>query len=166
EKYDLQLIEEMEGVAKGAGVDFEDILALNTRTEIALGNYGKKTFSDGCTATATMPPVGTDMIISQNWDWKGTQTKSLLLLEVHIKGKPTITMVTEGGMIGKIGYNSEGLGLCFNALLTDKKSDEVPIHLALRGILNSFTLSEAVSRVKDGQTAASASVLIGKSEED
>src|SRR5699024_6586095 len=165
-KYDIELIEEMEGVAKGAGVDFEDILALNARTEIALGSYGKKPFSDGCTAFATMPPTGADTIISQNWGWKGTQTKSLLLMEMHIPNKPVVTMVTEGGMIGKIGYNSAGLGLCFNALLTDKKSDEVPIHLALRGILNSNTISEALSRVKDGQTAASASVLIGKSEED
>jgi isopenicillin-N N-acyltransferase-like protein len=163
--YDQQLLEEMEGVAKGAGVDFEDILALNARTEIALGSY-KKNFSDGCTLFATMPPVGTDTIMSQNWDWKGTQTESLLLLEMHIKDKPVVTMVTEGGMIGKIGYNSSGLGLCFNALLTDKKSDEVPIHLALRGILNSHTLSEAISRVKDGQTAASASVLIGQAGED
>ena len=165
EKYDRELLEEMEGVAKGAGVDFEDILALNARTEIALGSYGKKAFSDGCTAFATTPPTGTDTIISQNWDWKGTQKDSILLLEMEIPGKPVVTMVTEGGMVGKIGYNDAGLGLCFNALLTDKKSDDVPIHLALRGILNSYTLSEAVSRVKDGQTAASASVLIGKSDE-
>lgn len=166
EKYDPELVEEMDGIAKGAGVDFEDILALNARTEIALGSYGKKAFSDGCTAFATMPPVGSDVIISQNWDWKGSQEKSILLLEMHIPNKPVVTMVTEGGMVGKIGYNSEGLGLCFNALLTDKKSDEVPIHLALRGILNSFTLSEAISRIKNGQTAASASVLIGKSDHD
>src|SRR5699024_6994486 len=29
EKYDPELVEEMDGIAKGAGVDFEDILALN-----------------------------------------------------------------------------------------------------------------------------------------
>lgn len=166
EKYDDQLLEEMEGVAKGAGVDIEDILALNARTEIALGSYGNRQFTDGCTAIATTSPISHDTIIGQNWDWKGAQTKSLLLLEVHRKNKPVITMMTEGGIIGKIGYNSAGLGLCFNALLTDRKANEVPIHLALRGVLNSFTLSEAISKIKDGQTAASASLLIGKSEED
>ncbi len=166
EKHDIQLLEEMEGVAEGAGVEFDDILALNARTEIALGSYGKKAFSDGCTAFATMAPLGEDVIVSQNWDWKGTQIDSLLLLEMHIPGKPVVTMVTEGGMIGKIGYNDAGLALCFNALLTDRKSDEVPIHLALRSILNSRHLSEALSKVKDGQTAASASVLIGKSDDN
>src|SRR5690625_1228072 len=73
-------------------------------------------------------------------------------------------MVTEGGMIGKIGFNSAGLGLCFNALLTDQKSNEIPIHLALRAVLNSYTLSEAISKIKDGQTAASASFVIGKAD--
>src|SRR5690625_7697596 len=70
-------------------------------------------------------------------------------------------MVTEGGMIGKIGFNSAGLGLCFNALLTDQKSNEIPIHLALRAVLNSYTLSEALAKVKDGKIAASASFIIG-----
>ena len=36
ERYDSDLVEEMEGLASGAGVDFEDILVLNARSEIAL----------------------------------------------------------------------------------------------------------------------------------
>jgi len=32
-----QYIEEMRGIAEGAGVSYEDILALNVRTEIAFG---------------------------------------------------------------------------------------------------------------------------------
>lgn len=165
-KHDQQLIEEMEGVANGAGVDFEDILALNARSEIALANYKRKAFSDGCTALAVTQPVSSDTIIGQNWDWKGQQKKSLLQLEIHIEGKPVVTMVTEGGLIGKIGYNSAGLGICFNALLSDKKSNEVPIHLALRSVLNSFSLHEAISKIKGGQTAAAANFLIGKAENE
>ena len=166
EKYDIELLEEMQGVAEGAGVDFEDILALNARSEIALGSYGGQGFSDGCTAIATFQPVSRDVIIGQNWDWKAEQKKSLLLLEIHQKDKPVVTMVTEGGLIGKIGFNSNGVGLCFNALLTDKKSNEVPIHLGLRSVLNSYTLPEAISKIKDGQIAATASFVIGKADDD
>lgn len=166
EKHDAELIEEMEGVADGAGVDFEDILALNARTEIALANYGGKGFTDGCTAIGVCKPISQDVIIGQNWDWKGSQSNSLLLLEIEQKNKPKVTIVTEGGMVGKIGFNDAGVGLCFNALLTDKKSSAVPIHLALRSVLNSFSLSEAVSKLKGGQVAASASMLIGKAEPD
>ncbi|WP_082233011.1 C45 family autoproteolytic acyltransferase/hydolase [Halobacillus massiliensis] len=161
EQYDIELLEEMEGVAEGAGVEFEDILALNARSEIALANYKGAVFADGCTAMSVAPPITKDTIIGQNWDWKSTQKDSLLLLDIKQDNKPDITMVTEGGMIGKIGFNSEGLGLCFNAVLTDKKSDEVPIHLGLRSVLNSSSLNEAISKIKDGKMASSASFLIG-----
>ncbi|WP_240339738.1 C45 family autoproteolytic acyltransferase/hydolase [Halobacillus ihumii] len=161
ERYDRELIEEMEGVAEGAGVEFDDILTLNARSEIALANYKGANFSDGCTAIAVTAPLTTETIIGQNWDWKPDQKQSLLLLEIHNQPNPVITMVTEGGIIGKIGFNSAGIGLCFNALLTDKKSNEIPIHLGLRGVLNSSSLHEAISKIKGGQIAAAASLIIG-----
>jgi isopenicillin-N N-acyltransferase like protein len=57
-----QYIEEMQGVANGAGVTYEDILALNVRTEVAFGN-----FSDGCTAFSWKGAKTS--ILAQNWDW-------------------------------------------------------------------------------------------------
>lgn len=164
-KYDSTMIEEMEGIAKGAGVSFEDIVALNARSEIALVGGGSA-FSDGCTAIAVNKPVADDTIIGQNWDWKETQKESLLLLHIQSDSRPDITMVTEGGMIGKIGFNSAGVGICFNALMTNKKSNEVPIHLGLRAVLNSFTLTEAISKITNGQIASAASFLIGYDEGD
>ncbi|MBM7715704.1 C45 family peptidase [Siminovitchia sp. FSL H7-0308] len=160
EDYDPGFLEEMEGVAAGAGVDFEDILALNARSEIALTGRKDQIFSDGCTSIAVTPPASDETIIGQNWDWKGSQKASLLLLRIKQKGKPDITMVTEGGIIGKIGWNSAGLAVCLNALITDKKSDEVPIHLGLRAVLNSFSYHEAIAKVKDGQMASAANFLL------
>lgn len=164
ENYDPDFLEEIEGVAAGAGVDFEDILALNARSEIALTGRKDKIFSDGCTSIAVTPPASDETIIGQNWDWKGSQQESLLLLRIKQKGKPDITMVTEGGIIGKIGWNSAGIAVCLNALITDKKSDEVPIHLGLRAVLNSSSYHEAISRVKDGQMASAANFLIAAHE--
>lgn len=161
EKYDLNMIEEMEGIAAGAGVDFEDILALNVRSEIALAGNKRTRFSDGCTAIGITSPIITDTIIGQNWDWKAAQKKSLLLLNIQNNINPNITMVTEGGIIGKIGFNSAGVGICFNALITDQKSNQVPIHLGLRAVLNSYSMTEAISKIKNGQIASSASFLIG-----
>lgn len=160
EKYDPSMLDEMEGIAEGAGVDFEDILALNARSEIALTGYKGTAFSDGCTAIAITRPVTNQTLLGQNWDWKGTQKDSLLLLNIEAEDKPDITMITEGGIIGKIGFNSAGVGVCFNALHTDKKSNEVPIHLGLRAVLDSYSLTEAVSKIKHGQMACAASFLI------
>jgi isopenicillin-N N-acyltransferase-like protein len=57
-----QYIEEMQGVAKGAGVTYPNILALNVRTEVAFGN-----FNDGCTAFSWKGAKSS--ILAQNWDW-------------------------------------------------------------------------------------------------
>ncbi|MDQ0337808.1 isopenicillin-N N-acyltransferase-like protein [Caldalkalibacillus uzonensis] len=160
EKYDRQLLEEMEGVAIGAGVDFEDILALNARSEIALTGRKDLSFADGCTAVAVTPPAADQTLLGQNWDWKSSQKESLLLLHIKQEGKPDITMVTEGGIIGKIGCNSAGIGVCLNALITDKKSEQVPIHLGLRAVLNSWSLHEAIANIKGGQMASAANFLI------
>jgi len=43
----------MQGVADGAGVEYEDILAMNVRTEIAFGAFN----------------VGEKSLLAQNWDW-------------------------------------------------------------------------------------------------
>ncbi|WP_158737940.1 C45 family peptidase [Alteribacillus sp. YIM 98480] len=162
EKYNPAFIEEMDGAAEGAGVDFEDILVLNTRSEIALTTTSEgPAFSDGCTSIGITSPITDQTMIGQNWDWKASQTKSLLLLHIEQENLPSIKMVTEGGIIGKIGMNSAGMGVCFNALLTDQKSNQVPVHLGLRSVLNAYTLEEAISRIHDGQMASCANFLIG-----
>lgn len=161
ERYDSDLVEEMEGLASGAGVDFEDILVLNARSEIALTSVQ---IFDGCTAVAVTPPASPVTLLGQNWDWKARQKDSLLLLQIEEPTKPRITMVTEGGIIGKIGCNSAGIGVCLNALLTTAWSDSVPIHLGLRAILKSFTIGEAISKVSGRQMASAANFLVASDE--
>jgi len=55
-------VTEMEGLAEGAGVGYQDILALNVRTEIAFG-----AFNDGCTALSWKSEEKS--FLAQNWDW-------------------------------------------------------------------------------------------------
>jgi hypothetical protein len=60
----------MKGIAEGAGVKYEDILALNVRTEIAFGSF----VSDGCTALSWLDKTkgegkGQKSYLGQNWDW-------------------------------------------------------------------------------------------------
>ncbi|THY67822.1 AAT-domain-containing protein [Aureobasidium pullulans] len=104
-----EYLEEMRGIADGAGKMLSDIIALNVRTEI---NFGL--FSDGCTALSWLQ--GDSSILAQNWDWMTEQKANLILLTIEQSPKPTIKMVTEAGLIGKIGLNSSGVGVCLNAI--------------------------------------------------
>ncbi|MFB4162254.1 C45 family autoproteolytic acyltransferase/hydrolase [Alteribacillus sp. JSM 102045] len=155
EKLYPQYVEEMEGLAKGAGVSFEDVLALNARSEIAL-----ITAPDGCTSIAMSHPKTSKTWLAQNWDWKGTQLKSLVHVQIEQNDLPTIEMVTEAGIIGKIGCNSTGFGVCLNALVTDTWLPKIPIHLGLRAILDSFSFREALEKVENNQMASPAHFLV------
>lgn len=71
-------------------------------------------------------------------------------------------MITEAGIIGKIGLNSTGVGVCFNAIRA-KGLDKVriPVHLGLRIALESSSALQAVENIENIGMASSAHILIG-----
>ncbi|KEQ87968.1 AAT-domain-containing protein [Aureobasidium pullulans EXF-150] len=149
-----EYLEEMRGIADGAGKTLSDIIALNVRTEI---NFGL--FSDGCTALSWLHEDSS--ILAQNWDWMTEQKANLILLTIEQSPKPTIKMVTEAGLIGKIGLNSSGVGVCLNAIRAKgMDASRIPCHLALRLILDSNSLTEAVDELKKFGVASSCHMLI------
>lgn len=144
----------MRGIADGAGVDFNDILALNVRTEIAYGMY-----SDGCTAFAWK--TNDSSFLAQNWDWSHEQHQNIIQADISQLGKPKISMMTEGGIVGKIGLNSAGVGVTLNAIRALGVSfEKMPVHLALRTVLNSNTAEEAANALRSAGVAAAAHIQI------
>lgn len=146
---------EMQGVADGAGVSLLDIIAINVRTEIAFG-----LFSDGCTALSWLTPGAS--WLAQNWDWMEEQKRNLILLTIRQQGgRPTIKMVTEAGLIGKIGMNDAGVGVCLNAIrMKGMDVNRVPCHLGLRMVLDSRSREEAVARLEREGVASACHMLI------
>lgn len=147
--------EEMQGVADGSGRDLLDIVALNVRTEIAFG-----LFSDGCTSLSWHGEKRA--LLGQNWDWMPEQKRNMLILKIKEDGgRPSIITVTEAGIIGKIGFNSSGVGVCLNAIRTKGcEPQNLPVHLGLRMALESHTAAEAADRMEAIGMASSAHMLI------
>ncbi|KAI9821225.1 MAG: hypothetical protein M1827_003959 [Pycnora praestabilis] len=147
-------VEEMKGVGQGAGVDFESILAMNVRTEIAYGM-----FNDGCTALSWK--TSETSLLAQNWDWQHEQKENLIILHIRQHGKPSIHMITEAGIIGKIGLNSAGVGVCLNAIKAKGIDfDRLPVHLSLRAALDSPSRAQAVASLKNGGVASACHILV------
>ena len=70
-------------------------------------------------------------------------------------------MVTEAGIIGKIGLNSMGVGVCLNAIKARGLDfEKLPCHLALRAVLDSKSRCDAVKVVKSTGIASSCHLLI------
>ncbi|KIW68504.1 hypothetical protein PV04_04446 [Phialophora macrospora] len=138
----LALESEMQGIAQGSGVKYEELLALNVRSEMFFGAA-----LDGCTSISWR--TEDSCLMGQNWDWMVEQKDNLVLLHIEQPGKPVIEMLTESGMIGKIGLNSAGLGLCVNAIrCAGSAYDRTPIHMMWRVVLERSSVSSAVEAIQ------------------
>ena len=70
-------------------------------------------------------------------------------------------MITEAGIIGKIGFNSKGVGVCFNAIRAKGVDrSRIPVHLGLRVILESSAAEQAVQSLEKYGMAAAAHILV------
>ncbi|EKD05373.1 isopenicillin N acyltransferase [Trichosporon asahii var. asahii CBS 8904] len=145
-----EILEELEGLAAGSELSKETILALNVRTEVAFGLY-----TDGCTAFAIHGPR--NGILSQNWDWKGAQKGNIVQMTIRREGRPDLSIVTEAGIIGKIGL-SAGVGTTLNAIAAlGVDSTRIPVHIALRKVLD-WAGEEAVKHAGTADGHANGSV--------
>lgn len=147
---------EMHGVVDGSGINLASIIALNVRTEITYGLMK----DDGCTMLAWK--TSSTSFLAQNWDWRVEQKENLVVLSILKGGDyPRIKMVTEAGIIGKIGLNSEGVGVCLNAISAKGMNTErLPVHLGLRLCLESRSAEEAVKKLKDVGIAAACTITV------
>nr|WP_259455776.1 C45 family peptidase [Bacillus sp. PK3_68] len=159
EKYDPFIMEEMKGISDGAKVELIDIVTLNARSEIMSA-------PDGCTSLAVVPPgtKNNKTLLAQNWDWMAAFKPSLIIVEIIQPNRPKVLMCTEAGIVGKIGMNDSGIGVCLNYLSTTEQAHGVPVHVILRGILNSQLFSQAVGQVSRLQRGTSANYLIATKE--
>ena len=89
--FDAGLLEEMEGIARGAGRSFGEILALNVRTEVLPPSFLAGADAGECTAIAVRPAASATggTLLAQNWDWLGSQREALVLVRLRAGPAPS-----------------------------------------------------------------------------
>ena len=151
-RYDRNIASEIEGIADGSEQDVEWIYALNSRTELLAH------FTNECTA-AFFPKSS---ILGQNWDWAKELEHLAVIMKINeTKNDNQILMMTEPGIIGKIGFNSNGIGVTLNLLKSNKEQYGVPIHVILRIILQSESIRDVLNRLEPVKLGKSSNVIIG-----
>jgi isopenicillin-N N-acyltransferase-like protein len=158
-KFDENYLTEMQGIADGAGVRFEDIFLLNARTEVMKLAFkpelrarllaGEST--DGCTSVTVMPDASRDgqLIHAQNWDWKVECSGTGVVLRILRDDGPDILTFTEAGMLARSGFNSAGISITGNNLESDRDYRQigVPLPMIRRKALESPYLALALHAV-------------------
>ncbi|HZQ04195.1 MAG TPA: C45 family peptidase [Gaiellaceae bacterium] len=156
-------LEEMNGIAEGAGVAYEDILAINVRTEVMFSAVARAAAVE-CTSFAALPEATANahVLVGQNWDWKPHTEETVIILDVKRDDGPDFVTVVEAGLLAKTGMNSAGIGLVTNALISDEDRGEpgLPYHVILRAILDAETLPQGLDAVTRHPRASAANYLI------
>lgn len=170
EGYDTSMAQEIQGIAAGAEVPVEDIVAINARTELLYGKHhvpGRdRPDDDGCTGAIALPEATASghMLHGQNWDWRDECADCAIVLHIVPESGPRILTFVEAGMMARAGMNSAGVAITGNFLECerDARRQGVPAPLIRRHVLMSATLGDAVLTVMNAPRAFSNNLMISQ----
>lgn len=156
------ILEEMQGIADGAGLEHWHVVALNARTEILAmsprGNPGECTtlVRDSTSRSRSAGPYGI-----QTWDW--TEELGNYWHTVRVTGTPkAYVSVTEHGILAKIGMNESGLGIFLNILgHKQDRAEHIPVHVIVAVLLSEAgSVAEAIDLLEDTQVSGSTALTL------
>ena len=163
EKFDDAYITEIDAIAEGADIEPWKIILLNARSEtinstVATAGTPPRTEHNECTS------LHCGSMLGQNWDWAAELEPLCAILRVKrtdCPGTPRMLFMTEPGVIGKVGLNSAGVGVCLNMLQCDAPVGGVPLHVLLRAVLESPSLAAAESKIRAAPRGTMSSFVLG-----
>ena len=156
--YRPDLIDEMKGIAEGAGVPFDVTLTLNCRSEVMFAK--SEAPADECSVIGVPPEASGNgkTYLAQNWDWWSIGAGTTVILEVDERPYPKALIVTEAGLVGGKGLNAAGVGVSLNAMSVKKGQIGVPLHVILRNAVQQPTVPKAIDTIAKAKRAGSACV--------
>ena len=151
ERHTPDLLEELLGIAEGAGADLNRILALNAMDEEWWFEQERKAGSRAaCSTFAVAAHEGRPALIGQTMDLPDAMDGSQLVLHIKPDDGPQALVLSSAGMIGLCGANGAGLGVCVNALsMLRHAADGLPVACVTRGLLAQPSLGHARQFVLD-----------------
>ncbi len=161
EAYAPEMVEELRGIAEGAGLPFADLLTLNVRYELTF----TPRLVEGCTSFAVLPEASADghTYLGQSWDNLAGLVDACIVLRVEQAGRRDYVTLTEAGVPAMVGLNAAGIAVARNALVTPRAGETpgVPMNAAHYRILNSLTVGDAVGAVAAAKLASPLCYVIG-----
>lgn len=158
------LLDEVRGIGAGAGIDFEDMMVLNTRYELL------KFPIQECTSFSLLSAATQNghVYVGMNWDNLEWMRDSTLLMTVDEGNGMRYFCMTEAGQLVRHGFNSFGIGITTNNLEStgDKDQPGVPTNFMRRRVLTSHSLQEAVDSVRRAFRSVSCNLMIASAEND
>ncbi len=168
-------LEEMKGIAEGAGVSLDDIVLVNARTEIVAQARREKNKPeaeddavDGCTGAIILQERSSTgrVIHGMNWDWRAECAETAIVLRVSRDDGPNFMTFVEAGALARCGMNEAGIAITANYLESERdyRQSGIPLVLIRRKVLEQRHFAMAVRAVAATPKACSNNMMLSTAE--
>ena len=111
-----QYIDELIGMAEGAGVSFDDLAVLNAMEAVTMDAL----HLTKCTSMAVNGQRTADgaVLIAHNEDWLPEDEPDVVIVHASPNDEPPFLAMSYGGLLPNIGFNAAGIAQCCDFLYT------------------------------------------------
>lgn len=156
-----ELVQEAEGIAEGAGVDFDTLYVFQLLDEVWAS--GPEIVADRCSSLGISRSGGQPTLIAQNMDLPPFYDGFQVVL--HIKpsdASPESFVLSIPGFIGLNGVNNRSVAICANTLLQlSHCRNGLPVACVVRGVLAQRTEEEAAAFLHRVRHASGQNYVVG-----
>jgi hypothetical protein len=162
ERFTPSLGAEIEGIARGSGVDRDVVWALNLLDEDWWVRR-RLTSPPGCSAFAEVGTEDHPTLVAQTMDLPARLDGLQVLLDIRPDdGTPRVLAPAYAGIVATNALNEHGIGVCVNTLSTLPTSAQgLPVAFFIRHIAAQRSVLDAVRVVSDLPHASGQNYLIG-----
>lgn len=147
-----QYVDEMMGIAEGAGVSCDDLATLNAMEAMTMDAL----HLTKCTSMAVNQERTADghVLVAHNEDWVPEDEADVYLVHAEPDDEPAFLAMTYGGLLPNIGFNSAGIAQCCDTVYPTDSRIGIPRIFVSRAVLGARTLSDALRLALMPQRAA------------
>ncbi|MFO1057612.1 MAG: C45 family peptidase [Dongiaceae bacterium] len=163
ERWTPGLLEEVRGIAEGAGLPFPTLLAIQLMDE----EWWYAQALAGHPHCSSLGRVGGGRaLVAQNMDLPSWMDGAQAVLRLRGGADaPDAILLTVAGMVGLCGVNAAGLGVCVNTLAQlPHCPDGLPVAFVVRGLLARRRLAEAETFLRDVRHASGQNYVVASTE--
>jgi isopenicillin-N N-acyltransferase like protein len=147
-----QYIDEMQGVAQGANVTFDDVMVLNAMEAVTMDAL----HLTRCTSFAVNEERTADghVLLAHNEDWLPEDENDVYVVSAKPKEEPPFLAMTYGGLLPNVGFNAYGIAQLIDSVYPTDSRIGIPRLVVARAVLASRRLSGALGRTLISHRAA------------
>ena len=153
-----QYVEEMAGIAEGAGVSFDDIAIINALEAVT----SDALHLTKCTSIAVNEQLTADghILIAHNEDWIPEDEPDVFVVHATPDDEPAFIAMTYGGLLPNVGFNSAGIAQCCDSVYPTDSRIGIPRVIVSRAVLAARTPGDAIRSAITPHRAAGYNHLI------